>query len=73
VPSKDKEDKNKKEEKMKYTFQYSYPNDRKIAISDWIERAKIIEADNLKEAVKKGNKSCEHLGTWMCLDCYPIQ
>jgi len=58
--------------KTKYAFQYSYPTDTRIAVSDWTENTKEIEADNLKEAVKKGNKSCENLGTWLVLDCYPI-
>jgi len=56
---------------MKFIFQYAYGNDNRIALSDWIEKTKIIEADNLKDAVKKGNKSVEHLGTWDVRDCYP--
>jgi len=55
---------------MKYIFQYSYGNDKRIAVSDWIEKTKEIEADNLNEAVAKGNKSCQNLGTWLVLDCY---
>ena len=58
---------------MKYTVQYSTPTDTRIAVSDWLEREAEVQADSLKEAVKKFNASRQHLGTWLVLDCYPKQ
>jgi hypothetical protein len=39
-------------------------------VSDWIEKTKIINATDLKDAIKKGNESCKNLGTWIVSDCY---
>ena len=54
----------------KYIFQYAYGNEKRIAVSDWIEKTKIINATDLKDAIKKGNESCKNLGTWIVSDCY---
>lgn len=56
---------------MKYIFQYSFSSEKRIAISDWIENTRIIEAESLTEAINKGNKYCSNLGTWMVMDCWP--
>lgn len=58
---------------MEYTLQYSYPNDKRIAVSDWIEKISTIEAVDLKDARIKANKKLQHLGAWMILDIYPKQ
>lgn len=55
---------------MKFNVQYSYPNNNRIAISEWIEKIRIVEAETMKEAVSKCNKLCQTLGTWMILDCW---
>ena len=57
---------------MKYNVQYSRPTDLKIAISDWIEHTTEVEAGTDREAIAKFNKSHQHLGTWLVLDCWPV-
>lgn len=58
---------------MKFNVQYSVPSDTRIAISDWLWRETIIEAGTDKEAISKFNKSHQHLGTWMVLDCWEAE
>lgn len=57
---------------MKFNVQYSFPTDTRIAVSDWREGNKTIEANSATEAIKKANKLCDSLGTWMILDCWEI-
>lgn len=57
---------------MKYTVQYSVPTDKRIALSDWLEKETTVEAENSKDALMKFNKKHQHLGTWNILDCYPV-
>jgi hypothetical protein len=56
-----------------FIIQYSYPNDNRIAVSDWIEKTTIVMAETLKEARHKFNQKHQHLGQWMILDAYPKQ
>jgi hypothetical protein len=54
-----------------FIVQYSYPNDSRIAVSEWIEKQTKIIADDMKSACKLFNKKHQRLGTWMILDCWP--
>ena len=56
---------------MKFIIQYSVPTNKRIAVSDWLEKNTKIDANNTKDAVKKFNNSHQHLGNWLVLDCYP--
>jgi hypothetical protein len=55
----------------KFIIQYSYPSDNRIAVSDWIEKTTVVNAENLTLALGIFNKTHQRLGTWMVLDCYP--
>ena len=58
---------------MKYNVQYSVPSDKRIAVSDWLERNTIVDAQTDREAIQKFNRQHQHLGTWMVLDCWNIE
>lgn len=53
-----------------FNVQYSRPTDNRIAVSEWIEHISTIEASTPKEAIEKFNKTHQHIGTWMILDCW---
>ena len=53
---------------MQYVIQYSMPNDNRIAVSDWLEKSTIRDANSKKDALSQFSKNRE--GTWLILDCY---
>ena len=58
---------------MKFNVQYSRPTDSRIAISEWIEHISIVEAETAKEAIRIINKRNQDLGTWLIMDCWPVE
>ena len=52
----------------KFIVQYSVPTETRIAVSDWLEREKTIEARDVKHARELFHAWAQHLGTWMLLD-----
>ena len=55
-----------------YIVQYSKPSDKRIAVSDWLEHETKVQANSDKEAISKFNKTHQHLGTWLILDCWEV-
>ena len=53
-----------------YQVQYSRPTDTRIAVSEWLEHITDVKANSDKEAIAKFNKSHQHLGQWLVLDCW---
>ena len=52
---------------MKILIQYSMPSNTRIAVSDWLEKVSIVEANSVDDGIAKFNKRD---GTWMILDAW---
>lgn len=53
---------------MKILIQYSIPSNTRIAVSDWLEKTSLVDANSVDEGIKKFNHKRQ--GTWMILDAW---